>query len=368
MPTFNPFEPRTMLRAVQQRKEPKKFFRDRFFKDRPVSQTENIDVDFKRGQRRMAPVVSIHSSGRIIERIGYKRNTITPPLMLPKKVITWEDAIKTLPGENIYEGKSPEERVAALLGQDILELDDMSVRREEWMCAQSLITGAISIPDEESALADPSNPKNVFEIDFGLEHTSTNQSTTVWDNYELVTGSTDQWKSNPLTDIKAWGLAVKQATGITPDTLVLSDDLVDIFLNHPAVVAKSRILEIRLLSVAPEIKASDDGAAFIGTYLVPGLGDVNVYSYPEWYIDDVTGTEMPMLPANTALLLSTKSDFRLAYGAYYDVALMQMAPVSRYPRQWIDMDGNRRFFQLVSRPLPAPVDLGSWYVGHPLGE
>lgn len=85
---------------------------------------------------------------KTVERRGFVTRTLEPPLVAPDLVTTAELLLNRLPGENIYNAKSPAERAAEQLGKDLLELDEMVNRREEWMCAQVLFTGQVDIVGE----------------------------------------------------------------------------------------------------------------------------------------------------------------------------------------------------------------------------
>ncbi|WP_446423111.1 major capsid protein [Escherichia coli] len=78
-------------------------------------------MDFVRGGRTMAPFVGKGFGSKTVERRGFVTRTLEPPLVAPDLVTTAELLLNRLPGENIYNAKSPEERAAEQLGKDLLE-------------------------------------------------------------------------------------------------------------------------------------------------------------------------------------------------------------------------------------------------------
>ena len=85
--------------------------------------------------------------GKLVERGGYQTKTYKPPYI--KEIIPTEAANLMLraAGETIYQQNVglPAQRAARQLGLDLAELDDMITRREEWMAAQALFTGQITV-------------------------------------------------------------------------------------------------------------------------------------------------------------------------------------------------------------------------------
>lgn len=53
--------------------------------------TKNVDVDFKKGSRKVAPFVSRVVGGKVVPNTGYETKTYTPPLVAPEKVTTVDD-------------------------------------------------------------------------------------------------------------------------------------------------------------------------------------------------------------------------------------------------------------------------------------
>jgi hypothetical protein len=331
------FSPRVMIAAVQAIKPVRTFIRDTFFSNRKTSMQETVEVQLRKGKRRLAPFVSPVIGGKVMDRMGYTVSDYKPPLVAPRTITKAEDLQKRQFGEELYDGMDPDQRAAKILGEDMVELDDAITRREEWMCAQALFAGTINMVGE-----------GVNEV-INFNHTK-----------RVTLAAAKKWNTatgDPLADLGEWRESVMKDSGITPNVCIMATDVVDAFLANAKVQAAMDIRRIELGKIEP--RELPNGATYIGTLTKLGI---DIYSYYEWYVDDATGTEMPMVPAGNVLLGSTNNSFQFAYGAYTDLSENVTYAVPRYPRTWVEKGPNQRFLEMDSRPLPIPVDVDSWYV------
>ncbi|QPA33426.1 major capsid protein [Thermaerobacillus caldiproteolyticus] len=342
--TISIYDPRTMLEAVKQMLPVNTFLKSTFFTNTKTFVTENVDVDFYKGRRKMAPFVSPRLPGKIMDRQGFETKTYKAPLIKPMRAITVDDLQQRSMGEHIYAAKSPEERAIELLASDLAELDDAITRREEWMCAQVLFTGKVDMIGEG--------------VNQTLDFSFTNK---------VALSGTDKWSdpnSDPIQDLKNWRLAVIQKSGITPDMVIMASNVVDVFINHPKVKDVLDNLRIKLGQIEPRVLPN--GVTFVGSITSLGL---DIYSYDEWYFDEEEQNEKTMVPAGTVAVLSTRAKFSMLYGA---VTLMgdneQFITYegSRIPYSWTEKNPAQRFIQLNSRPVPVPFEVDSWYVAQVL--
>lgn len=342
--TISIYDPRTMLEAIEQMLPVNTFLKSTFFKNSRTFLTENVDVDYNKGRRRMAPFVSPKLAGKVMERDGFTTNTYKPALIKPLRPITVEDLQIRSFGENVYSTKSPDERAIELLARDLTDLEDAITRREEWMAAQVLFTGKVDMIGE--------GVNQTLDFDF------TNK---------LVLSGSDKWSetsSDPIGDLKNWRLAVIQKSGITPDTAVMASDVVDAFLNHPAVQKILDNQRIKLGQIDP--RTLPNGVTYLGSLTSLGL---DLYSYDEWYFDETEGVEKPMVPPGTVLVASTRARFSFHYGAVTLIGANNQFVTyegARIPDSWTEKNPPQRFLAVNSRPLPIPHEVESWYVAHVL--
>lgn len=343
---INLTDPRTMLALVERMATPKTYLRDTFFKNRPTSQTDIVDVEFRQGHRKLAPFVHEKIGGKVVENTGYQTKTFRPPLVAPDKITTAFDLAKKAAGENIYSAKTPQERAAEKLVRDLVELDEMITRREEAMCSQALFDGKIDVIGE--------GVNHVIE--FGFTNRETLSGTNRW---------SDATSSNPYGDLKRWVRQVQIKGMVNPDVVVMSSDVVDTFIQHPKI---KELLNIRNLFVG-EVKAQAElpnGVSYVGT--LSGLG-LDIYEYNEWYLDDFTDPDnpitKPLVPEGTVTLLSTGAQYDLAYAAITLIGedgQFTTYEAERVPDQWTAKRPDRQFLSLSSKPLPIPREVDSWFV------
>lgn len=333
------YETKTMLQAIEQKKPVFTFLRDTFFPNVETLLTEKAEVDIKKGKRKLAPFVAPRIGGKVMTRAGFKTDVIMTPKIAPIRVITADDIKKRTPGENVYSTKTPEERAAILLANDITELDEAITRREEWMCAQVLLGESIDI-DVEGATQN---------IDFGF----TNKIT-------LSTGK--KWSastSDPLADLKSWRQKIIKATGKTPNICIMSDNVVDAFIGNSVV---KELLDIQRLNVgAIEPSYQGNGVTFIGK--LPSLG-LEIYSYTEYYIsDDEDETEAQLIPDGKVIVGAVNSGKRY-YGAVTQKEKGSWITYegTRVPKYTTDDKNEIDELRLTARPLPTPEDVDSWVV------
>lgn len=344
------YEPRTMGRIVSKLPPVRTFFRSTFFKHEETFVTKNVDVDFVKGTRKVAPFVSRLIGGKIVPNTGYSTKTYTPPLVAPEKVTTVDDLLQRQPGENPFSGRTPAERAVVKMAQDFTELRDQIARREELMCCQSIFTGTIPV------IGDGVNEI----IDFGFT------------NKETITTATKKWTnaaSDPIEDLKRWHETVQKTGFVNCDMCVMGSDVAKAFINHEKVMKQLDVKNYNLAVIQP--KQLPNGVTYIGTIHEIGL---DIYKYNEWYLDDwtvpETPEEKPLVPVDTLALLSSMVNYSMYYGAItlIDEATGNFRTVEgKYVADtWAKRKPARRFLNLSSAPLCVPHDVDSWFVAKPI--
>lgn len=247
------YTPRTLGKLVRRMPPVHTFFRDTFFKNRRTFNTKSVDVDFKKGSRALAPFVHPKVGGKTILNTGYQTKSYTPVLLAPNKITTVDDLLERAAGEDPYSGRKPAERAVEKLAEDLRELNEMIVRREEWMAATAIFTGQIPIVGE--------GVNEVIDFDF------TNKETIVsaekkWDNAQ----------SDPLADIERWHEIVQREGFVNCNVCVMAKDVATAFINHAKV---KEVLDVKAYADAPAWKKTQNinDKAEILCWPLFGLGD-----------------------------------------------------------------------------------------------
>ncbi len=318
--------------VVQSLIAPSSFLLDRFFPTVQTDQTEEIHFDMIDKTRRLAPFVSPLVEGKIVSSRAHSTKTFKPAYIKDKRVWDGNRALKRSAGEQIGGSLTPMDRMRALLAMDLVDQLEMLQRRQEWMAAQALRTGKVTVVGD-------SYPSVV--VDFGRDAslTITLAGAAKW----------DQTGVNPLDNLRAWSLLVLQKTGVFPTDVVMDVDAWVLFSNNQAV--KDRIALQRRLGEMPTLTQGaplTEGGVYMGN--VDGF---NIWVYAGWYLDD-SGAEQPMLPSGTVLMTSPQLQGVRAYGAIRDEEAGYQA-MPYFPKSWVEKDPAVRYLLMQSAPLMVPT-------------
>ncbi len=339
------YQPRYLAEVVRSAPPVHTFLRDTFFTNVKTFPTERVDIDIVKGDREMAAFVHPKLGAETMELEGYETKSYKPPMVNPDLVTTAENYMKRSPGEIIYSGKTPEQRAAEQLASEYKRLDDAISRREEWMCAQVLTTGAIHVKgkglDEE--------------IDFGLTNKVVLEGTQRWGQSGAdILGQLEDW----VDDVYTNGFA-------NVDRIICGKDALKLLKNDKGILEK---LDNRRYQ-AGEFNARDlpNGVRYHGYLTDSGL---EIYSYKEVYVDRAEGDGKPkvrkMIPDNAIILISPDVNFMRAYGmsSYFDEVSKQLitAETARLLHAYIGHKPERKILEACSRPLPIPDKVDSWLV------
>lgn len=346
--TVSIYEPRTMMGVIRKMPPVHTFFRSTFFNKEKTFVTKQVDVDYKKGSRKMAPFVSRMIGGKIVPNTGYVTETYTPPLVAPDKITTIDDLLNRQPGEALYSERTPAQRAVIQMRDDFTELREMITRREEWMCAQIMLTGRVLVIGD--GVSDV--------IDFGF----TNKK-------DLSKDAKKKWKGGSTQDkygdLKTWHEEVQQKGFTNCNVCIMASDVATEFVKDPEI---QKLLDVKGYDLAV-IKPSrhENNVTYIGTIHELGL---DLYQYNEWYLDDWTDpqnpVELPMVPSGTLVMASTVSQYSMYYGAItmlnQKTGNFETVEGKYVPDTFTKKRPDRRFLSLQSAPLPVPHEVDSWLV------
>lgn len=337
------FETRTMLAAVEEMHRPSMFLRDTFFPVDTPSDTATLDIDIIKGGMTLAPFCSPIAEGKVMYRNGFTTRTVKPGYIKVKIPTTAGDILTRTPGATIYEkNQSVEQRAAALLGRDMAMVMDNLDRREEWMAAQALDSGTVSI----TFYGESENQS--YDIDFGMSGT-----------HKVTLTGTDLWndpESDPFGLLAAKSSIIRQDSGLSPNILVLGSDAAAAFIaKYTNKEGASSALDMRAVDMG-EIKPAElsSGVSYLGRIRYPGLY-VDVYTCEDTYKHEVTGVVTPFVPVKKAWLGTTRSANRTQYAVIQDIEAIDggQAAVARFPKSWVEKDPAVRWLMVQSAPLPT---------------
>lgn len=330
------FASRAMAAAMRQDKKTGSFILDLLFSKVDPVIAETVDIDIIKGKRRMAPFQSPRVEGKLVEKLGFTTNSYKPAYIKPKKVLEAADIVDNrAAGESVYSLQTPEQRAQMMLATELNDLEDMIIRREEWMACQQLVNGYVDV------VGDGVN----YRIDLLMDsdHKITLTGTGIW---------TDSG-SNPNSDIGTAIQLISKDAGKSANVMVGNTTTMDVYVNHAKVQDTLNTRRIDLGMIKPEDMG--DGVSYYGYVTVNGK-QLDLYGYDNWYIDDDTGNELPMFPDGHVTITSTKADFRRHYGSIKDKKA-GYAAIPRFPKTWDEEDPDATWLMVQSAPLPAAHEI-----------
>lgn len=341
---INIYAPRYLAEVVRTAPPVHTFFRDTFFTNHKTFATERVDIDIKKGSRKMAAFVHPLAGGKVLRGEGYRTESYKPPLINPYSITTADQLLTRLPGEDIYSGKTPAQRAAEKLTEEYDLLNAATTRREEWMAAQAIINGEIRVVGE-----------GINEvIDFGLSNKINLTGDAQWGKTKAkVLDNLDEWESYVLTN----GFA-------NVDMVVMGSSALKAFLNDADVLKHLDNRRVEMGIIHP--KDLPNGVRYIAHLDKP---NVDIYEYREVYLDDWsnpgTSQTLPLVPKNKIIMISSQANYMMAYGVctYLNESEQWVSSMSeRIFRSYIEHNPDRRIVELQSHPLPIPDKADSWLV------
>ncbi len=343
--TLNFFDTYTMI-AIQEETTPKaSFFRDRYFTTGAgdVFASDKVLAEYRKGDRRMAPFVSQRVGDIPLDRRGYTVHEYEPAYIAPSRVLTMDDLKKRGFGEALYANSTPAQRAARLLRDDLTDLESFIARREEWMCAQTMIHNACEMQTYVDATTTGEKLYVCFYDGEVSEHTFT-----VSDKWDADGG-------NYRFDIRAM-CRMLSMRGLPATDLLLGTEVADFLLEdkHTAELLDKNS-GIYFGNGLREQLTAYDGVTFLGV-LNFGGHNLNVFSVDERYLDD-DGKDKPILDPRDVIVTAPNCG-HLMYGQISQIDYGATEPATytarRVPKLEVDQPGDVRKLRLATRPLAAP--------------
>src|SRR5579872_963388 len=337
------YDTNALIQVVPNLKRAQSFLLDKFFPNIVTSDTEFVAIDVDVGKRRMAPFVSPLVEGKLVEQRRVQTNMFKPAYIKDKRAPDLRKPIRRMIGERIGGGDfTAGEREMANLEFEMADQIDMLTRRCEWMAAQVLTQGTVTIEGD-------GYPTVV--VDFGRDPNLTMIKTgsAQWVAAHLVAGN-----SSPTFDIETAQRLVLKISGARMTDIVFTTSAWEGFIADP--LLKGAIYYPRLGETGNVIDPGsmiNRGAVYKGQW-----GQYSLWVYNEWYIDSGTeggteGQEYPMLPDGYVILCGPDMMGTRAFGSILDPDV-NYAAMPFAPKTWTQKDPAQRFLLMQSAPIVIP--------------
>lgn len=348
MPNIDLYTTRALIASIEGLNPASAFLRDRYFPTGPTNifNSERVIVEYRDGDRRLAPFVTPLKNGVGVERRGSSMREYMPPTVAPMRPITLDDITKRGFGEALFGSMSPMQREAVLAAQDLIDLDRMITRREESMAAETMLDNGCVMHE----IGDDADVARENEIRFFSE--GSNPAT-----YTVTT----KWDAAGAKILADLGEMVKMLTanGLPARDFVCAPDVADAIVNDETV---QKLLDNRrydLGEVAPRLES--DSASVMCVLNVRGHA-INVISYDDTYTDG-EGESQTYIPSGCGIMTAPGAGVTL-YGAVNQVeqydGQFHTYPGRRVPKYLSDATGNVRTLTLTARPVLCPRDKNPW--------
>ncbi len=338
------YKTQTMLAAVKQMTPVTSFLRDRYFPTGAgdMFPTEKVLVEFKDATgRKMAPVVLPRKGSVSVEREGYVTSELTPPLVAPSRPLTIDDLNKKGFGENLFSDRTPAERQADILLQDLQDFDEMHTAREEYIAAKCLFDNGYILKQ----YADKYGSSEYVEYEMKFYSEGSNPA-----SYTPGT----KWNaegSDKMADLYQMILMLT-SNGNNATEVLLGADAADALLADKTIKELMDISRYNIGDIAPV--ALPQGAARLGRLNIRGRM-IDLLIYEGTYADEETGKPTPYIPAKKICVTAPN----VGRGLYGAVTQMEQADRQfhtymgrRVPRYWAEK--NARELTVSARPLLIP--------------
>lgn len=331
------------MRAMAEEVVPESLlFKSRYFPTGPedIFASDKVLTEYRKGDRKMAAFVAPRIGDIPVDRRGYAIHELQPAYIAPSRLLTLDDLQKRGYGEALFTGSTQAERAARILLQDLTDLERRIARREEWMCAQTMINNACDM----QAYVDAQTAGEIMHVqyyDTVSEHTYT--AAKVWNDPS----------GDFFADVKAMCKLLARR-GLPSADLVLGSQAAEAICDIQKVRDLLDNSRMNYGSLEPN-QTSYPGVATLGVLNFGGFR-LTLYDVSESYEDDA-GVDTPYFPATSAMVTAPACG-HLMYGQITQIDHGQTDysthVAARVPKLAVDQDKDTRKLRLGTRPIAAP--------------
>lgn len=304
---------------------------------------ETTYIDFEivaRRYKKLAPFVAPNAQGRVIKTQGSRLVRFAPAYVKPKSAIDPQKVISRQVGEVIYAPMSNAQRRQLVIAEEIKEHRQRIQNREEWMAAQAVQFGTVTVAGEDY----PSST-----VDFGRDATLTSvlAGTAKWDNAA----------GDPLLDLRTMRQRVHNLSGVVVTRVIFGQAAWNLLatrleLNDPTT---GNLLDTTYRGSDTDVSRmlnGFEGAEYVGRLAGRnGQGAIDCWVYNATFDTDA-GVETAMMNTNDVVGVGDIDGVR-CYGAIHD-AEADYRSMSLFMKNWVEKDPSVEYLLSQSAPLMVP--------------
>lgn len=300
---------------------------------------EYVDFGKLGGLRKIAPLVVPTAQGRPIYSNAERVSRVKPAYVKPKDAVSATRVIQRAAGlgELLTQTEmSPAARYNAIVADILREHRYAIERRWEWMAAQAILYGTVTLEDE-------AYPKTVVDFERAAGHSITLGNAARWgDSGVSIAGNVETWK-NTVRTAPFGGPTNRLTLGSLAWAKMREDD------------ALLELLKLDLKAynggLNLQLGVQEGGEAeYVGTL----NGTTQVWVYSDFY-QDTAGTAVPFMDSRDAVLTGPNVQGVRCFGAIQDKGA-NWASLAMFPKMWDQEDPSATFIMTQSAPLMVPMN------------
>lgn len=328
------FQTVELLEVIENIPEVPQYFLNTFFPRTYTSQSEYIDFDLLDKGRRLAPFVAPNVQGQPMLQRGFSTRRLKPAYVKPKDPIDPARLLVRQAGEAYGGEMTLQEREDAIVADTLRDQRDGIHRRWEWMAAEAVKHGAVTLEGENYPTVTVSfgrDPNNTITLSGGA----------------LWSASTT---ANPIRDVTAWSYQIRRS-GVAATRLIMGTNASSAFFATDAVQRAFDVRRGTTMGANLEQFATLGGESLTFHGVLPGT-QIGVYTYSEIYEDNM-GEEQQFLDPDDVILTGDVAGVK-CFGAIMDrKAGWRSLPL--FPKMWEQEDPSGLFLMSQSAPLMVPL-------------
>lgn len=310
-----------------------------FFPSEITFSTEEVDFGkIYADVRKLAPLVVPTAQGKPIYTAAERRMVVKPAYVKPKDPVSASRMIRRAAGIGDIgrqQPMTPQQRYDAIVADVVRQHRNAIERRWEWMAAEAILYGAITLEDE-------AYPRTVVDFERAANLTVT------------LTGG-NRWGDSGvsiMSSIEGFRKRVRDAAfgGVT-NRLTIGGDVWDVMRESDEIKELLNINYRQNNNVSLNMGLREDMQV---EYVGKLSNTLEVYVYSDYY-QDTTGAAVPFMSPKDILLSGPNVRGVRAFGAIQDVgANLNAMPV--FGKMWNEQDPSVTFIMHQSAPLMVPVN------------
>jgi len=240
--------------------------------------------------------------------------------------------LKRVAGEAFTGVLTPQQREDLIVADYLQEHRTRIDRRKEWMAAEAIINGQVTVVGEDYP---------AVTISFGRDAAMAKN----------LTGA-QRWSeatSNPLEDIETWQQEMHRKCGYTPTRITMGINAWNAFKKHPAI---KEYLETRRGGTTVIETGPGKGLPWQYRTTLDSAG-LEVWTYNDIY-EDASGNQVNFLNQDTIVFTSPAIDGVRAHGAIMDRRAGYVA-TELFSKMWEQEDPSALFIMSQTAPLMIPT-------------